>query len=157
MKNIIYILGLVLLFNCATIKAQDYKTHRVKQGETIISIAKEYNVTPFDIYKLNPDAKEGIRANTVLIIPKSKVDNTPNVTEQVFIGYKKHKVKRKETLYGLAKKYNITQDDIKKHNKFLYSNNLRKGNRIYLKLFTSLGKKIQTELLSQLGLAWIAW
>ena len=140
MKKIIYILGLILLFNCATVKAQDYKTHRVKQGETVISIAKQYKVTPFDIYRLNPDAKEGISINSVLIIPKSKVDNTPTVTEQVFIGYKKHKVKRKETLYGLAAKYNITQDDIKKHNKFLYSENLKKGQKLQIPIFKTVKK-----------------
>ena len=140
MKKIIYILGLILLFNCATVKAQDYKTHRVKQGETVISIAKEYQVTPFDIYRLNPDAKEGIRINSVLIIPKSKVGEIATVTEQVFIGYKKHKVKRKETLYGLATKYNITQDDIKKHNKFLYSENLRKGDKLQIPIYKTVKK-----------------
>ncbi len=145
MKHVLYILSLALLFNCATVKAQDYKTHRVKQGETIISIAKEYKVTPFDIYKVNPDAKEGIRANTVLIIPKSKVDNTPTVTEQVFIGYKKHRVKRKETLYGLATKYNISQDDIKKHNKWLYAENLKKGDKLQIPIFKTV-KKIPESL-----------
>ena len=145
MKKIIYILGLILLFNCATVKAQDYKTHRVKQGETIFSIAKEYNVTPFDVYRLNPDAKEGIKVNSVLIIPKSKVDSSPTVTEQVFIGYKKHKVKRKETLYGLAAKYNVTQDDIKKHNKWLYAENLKKGDKLKIPVFKTV-KKIQESL-----------
>ena len=145
MKKITYILGLILLFNCATIKAQDYKTHRVKKGETIFSIAKEYNVTPFDVYRLNPDAKDGIKVNSVLIIPKSKVEDTPTVTEQVFIGYKKHKVKRKETLYGLASKYNVTQDDIKKHNKWLYAENLKKGDKLQIPVFKTV-KKIPESL-----------
>ncbi len=145
MKKITYILGLILLFNCATIKAQDYKTHRVKQGETVFSIAKEYKVTPFDIYRLNPDAKEGVRINSVLIIPKVKVGNIPTVSEKVFIGYKKHKVKRKETLYGLATKYNISQDDIKKHNKFLYAETLRKGQKLQIPIFKTV-KKIPKSL-----------
>jgi len=148
MKKVIYILGLIFLFNCAIIRAQDYKTHRVKKGETVMSIAKEYKVTPFDIYKLNPDAKEGIKVNAVLIIPKSKVDTTPLETEQVFIGYKKHKVKRKETLYGLAKKYNITEEDIKKHNKFLYSKNLRKGNKLQIPIFKTV-KKIPEQVVDK--------
>ena len=44
----------------ACILAQNYKTHKVKQGETIESIAKQYLVTPFDIYALNPDAKNNL-------------------------------------------------------------------------------------------------
>lgn len=142
MKKITYILGLVLLFNCASVKAQDYKTHRVKQGETVISIAKQYKVTPYDIYKLNPDAKEGINVNSVLIIPKSKVVSThqTTVSESVFIGYKKHKVKRKETLYGLATQYNISQDDIKKHNKWLYAENLKKGDKLQIPIYKTVKK-----------------
>ncbi|OYX03686.1 MAG: hypothetical protein B7Z15_18215 [Rhizobiales bacterium 32-66-8] len=32
-------------------------THKVERGETITEIAKKYQVTPYDIYKLNPDAR----------------------------------------------------------------------------------------------------
>lgn len=145
MKHLLYILSLTILFSCASLQAQDYKTHRVKKGETIISIAKQYKVTPFDIYKLNPDTKEGIKENAVLIIPKSKTGSVDLETEKVFIGYKKHKVKRKETLYGLASKYGISIDDIKKHNEFLYSETLRKGNRLQIPVFKTV-KKIPESL-----------
>ena len=40
-------LSLVLMFNCASTKAQNYKTHKVKVGETIEAIAKQYKVTSF--------------------------------------------------------------------------------------------------------------
>ena len=94
MKKIIYILSLVFLFSCSSTKAQNYKTHKVKQDETIESIAKLYQVTPFDIYGLNPDAKKGLKPNTILIIPKSKVaSNAPQATiEKELIGFKNHKV-----------------------------------------------------------------
>ncbi|HCY80206.1 MAG TPA: peptidoglycan-binding protein, partial [Xanthomarina gelatinilytica] len=72
MKKIIYILFLVLIVGCASSQAQNFKTHKVKQGETIESIAKRYQVSTQDIYGLNPDAKKGIKTNTVLIIPNSK-------------------------------------------------------------------------------------
>ena len=72
MKKIIVSLSLVFLFSFNAI-AQDYKTHRVKAGETIESIAKIYLVTPFDIYALNPDAKKRLQPNAVIIIPKSKI------------------------------------------------------------------------------------
>lgn len=112
-------------------KAQDYKTHKVKVGETIESIAKTYMVTPYDIYALNPDAKNSLQPNMVIIIPGSKVLDNPVATEVTkLIGYKTHKVKRKETLYSISKIYNTTIDDLKKHNNRLYSENLRKGDRI---------------------------
>jgi LysM repeat protein len=103
----------------------------VKAGETIESIARQYLVTTFDIYALNPDAKSKFQPNTILIIPTSRVKNEPIEAElRELIGYKKHKVKRKETLYGLAQKYNVSEEEIKKANRFLYSENLKRGDKI---------------------------
>src|SRR5690606_19666585 len=43
------------------------------------------------------------------------------------IGYKRHRVRRKETMFGLTKKYNVTEDQIKRYNRQLYSEQLKKG------------------------------
>ncbi len=125
------LLSLILITLSITLGAQNYTEHTVKAGETLESIAKKYLVTPFDILALNPDAKSRIKPNTVLIIPNSKVKNQPIEEEsRELIGYKNHKVKRKETLYGLSQKYNVPEEDIKKANRFLYSENLKKGDKI---------------------------
>ena len=138
MKKFLIGLCFVILCSCKAY-SQDYKTHKVKEGETIESIAKEYLVTPFDIYALNPDAKTNFGVNTVLIIPKSKVKQTPEEREvSKLTSYNKHKVKRKETLYSISKKYNISIDDIKKHNKRLYSENLRKGDKINIPIYKTV-------------------
>lgn len=131
------LLALALFFSIAlsTVTAQNFSTHKVKKGETITSIAKHYYVTPFDIFSLNPDAKDGLKPNTILIIPISKAIK-PTVTElKELQGFKSYKVKRKETLYSLSKKYGVTEDDIKKHNKFLYANSLRKGDKLRIPIF----------------------
>lgn len=126
----------VFLFSINALTAQNYTTHKVKQGETIESISTKYLVTPFDIYALNPDAKEGLKLNSVLIIPKSKVSIEPKVTiVKELQGFKKHRTGKKETLYSLAKAYNVTEDDIKKYNTFLYSNVLRKGDKLQIPIF----------------------
>ncbi len=139
MKHFFFFLTLTFLLNFTIVQAQDFKTHKVQKGETVYSIAKQYSITPFDIYKLNPDAKEGIKENTVLIIPNA--DNLDLVlTEREFVGYKNHRVRRKETLYGLATKYNVTQDEIKKHNTYLYSNNLRKGDKLQIPIYKTVKK-----------------
>lgn len=103
-----YILTLLLLVCALNLSAQIYKEHKVKPGETIESIAKEYLVTPYDIYALNPDARTKFQPNTILIIPDSRIKNEPLEGETKEItGFKTHKVKRKETLYSLSKQYNI--------------------------------------------------
>lgn len=131
MKKLILVVTFILA--CFTTQAQEYRTHRVEAGETIESIAKKYLVTPFDIYALNPDAKNEVKPSMMLIIPKSKLAETPTTTEErQLLGFKRHKVKRKETLYSISKKFNVPIEDIKKHNKRLYSENLRKGDRIQI-------------------------
>ena len=137
-----YILTVILIALTVTLSAQNYVEHKVQAGETIEDIAKKYLVTPFDIYALNPDAKTKFQPNTVLIIPSSKVKNQPIEEEKrELIGYKSHKVKRKETLFGLAKKYNVTEDEIKKANRFLYSENLKKGDKIRIPKYRSVISK----------------
>ena len=132
MKRFLLVLTLVFAFSFMPINAQNFSTHQVKKGETIEGIAKRYFVTPFDIYKLNPDAKKELKPNTVLIIPISKAKKPKVTINKELQGFKEHKTKRKETLYSLAKKYNVSEDDIKKYNKFLYANPLKKGDKLQI-------------------------
>ncbi len=150
MNKFLISLSLVFLFSINAI-AQDYKTHKVRVGETIESIAKIYMVTPYDIYALNPDAKTSLQPNMVIIIPKSRILDEPVHTEtRKLLNYKSHRVKRKETLYSISKKYNVTVEEIKKHNPRLYSENLRKGKKINIPRFgnvkttTRFGNTINT-------------
>tara|TARA_R110002050_G_scaffold24083_3_gene64318 strand:+ start:93039 stop:94976 length:1938 start_codon:yes stop_codon:yes gene_type:complete len=129
------VLCLVLLFSFNTVNAQNFSTHQVKKGETIESIAKRYYVTPFDIYSLNPDAKKGLKPNTVLIIPISKANKPKTTIVKELQGFKNHRTKKRETLYSLSKLYKISEDDLKKYNKFLYSNPLRKGDKLQIPIF----------------------
>ncbi|HIC33058.1 MAG TPA: LysM domain-containing protein, partial [Flavobacteriaceae bacterium] len=134
MRKLLYILGLLMVFSCASAKAQNYKTHKVQAGETLEQIAKEYNVSKSSILALNPDARKELKVSSVLIIPKQgvvvKEPETITKETKTLLGFKTHKVKRKETLYSLSKEYGVTQEDIKKHNPELYANNLRKGDQI---------------------------
>ncbi|MEM1001283.1 MAG: LysM peptidoglycan-binding domain-containing protein [Bacteroidota bacterium] len=119
--------------------AQNLKTHKVQEGESIEDIAKSYFVSPYDIYALNPDAMTDFRSDMVLIIPNSRVKNEPleEETKEV-IGYRTHKVKRKQTLYSISKEYDISIDDIKKYNERLYSEQLKKGDRIRIPRFKTI-------------------
>jgi len=132
-KYLIIIFSFLLLHSCisyAEIPSQEtYKTHKVEKGETVYSIAKKYGVSEEAIYRLNPDAKNGITSSSVLIIPAAS-GNELKVT-----GFKTHRTKRKETLFSISQKYGVTIDDIKKYNKFLYSEGLRKGDKLEIPQF----------------------
>ncbi|WP_242132702.1 PBP1 and LysM peptidoglycan-binding domain-containing protein [Aestuariivivens marinum] len=134
MNKLISVLALALLFT-VSVKAQNFSTHKVKKGETVEDIAKLYYVTPFDIYSLNPDSKTKLKPNTILIIPISKA-NKPKITiTKELEGFKNHRVKKKETLYSLARQYEVTVDEIKKYNTFLYADPLRKGDKLQIPVF----------------------
>lgn len=121
---------LVMLFSCFSY-AQEFDTHAVKRGETIQSIARKYQVSPSDIMRLNPEVKNGLPVNTILIIPlsdKAKKEGE-GITQEV-VSFITHKVRRKETLYSIARLYNVGVDDIKRYNKELYSRQLKKREKI---------------------------
>ncbi len=123
MKRIFILFTFLIL--SISLQAQQYISHTVQKGETVFSIAKKYHTTVQEIYALNPDAKNGVGTTTILIVPTNDVINASKK-----ITFKKHKVRRKETLFSIAKKYNITIDDIKKYNKHLYAKSLRKGEKL---------------------------
>lgn len=124
-----FVLVLAFLFmSCSAIAKQDpYGKHIVKKGETIFQIASKYKITPFDIYRLNPDAKNGIQENSVLLIPRASASVDNNASDDKIII---HEVKSKETLYSIAKEYEVSVDDIKNWNQELLKDGLKTGQEI---------------------------
>lgn len=132
-KSMLLPLLLFVLVGCKA-TAQKFSTHAVKSGETLESIAKQYQVTTENILTYNKEIKKGqdLQPNTILVIPSAGVAvTTTNETGKVIeqedpIGFTSHRVRKKETLYSISKRYNITEDQIKKYNRELYSSQLKK-------------------------------
>lgn len=126
-----WILAVVFFTGLSAFSQENYTKHTVSKGETITKIAQLYKVKSSAIYELNPDAKKGIKFQTVLIIPtpvsKSKLATTTIVT---IYPDKIHAVLPKETLYGIAKQYGVTVNDLYKSNPSLEKSGLRKGQKI---------------------------
>ncbi len=127
MKELI-IVFLLFFYSGLSVAQTSYVSHRVAQGETVFSITQKYSISEADLIRLNPEVKNGLKENTVLIIPKSleKIENQSNGD----VTFKTHKVKRKETIFGIASIYGTTVDEIKKYNRHLYSSNLKRGEEI---------------------------
>lgn len=136
----------MLLFMCFYLGiAQDNITkHRVSRGETIIDIAKKYNVTPYDIQQANLatlNSLDDIKENDVLIIPKSKI-KTPQL-ESASAAIKSsaanqsltYTVRKGETKYGLAKRFGISISELEASNPHIVSG-LNEGH--ILKVNTSI-------------------
>ncbi|MFP5436244.1 MAG: LysM peptidoglycan-binding domain-containing protein [Bacteroidia bacterium] len=112
--------ALSLIIFCSSAFGQDYKKHKVAKGETITSISKKYLVTPYDIYRLNPDAKNGLKVDSILLIPSAPAKTLPAGTAvkdaSTKVINKEHTVAAGETLFSVAKKYNVTVADLEKAN-----------------------------------------
>jgi len=73
MKKILLLLILVVCFMKPAYAqegvAENFTTHKVEMGETVLLISKKYKITPGDIYEYNKDAVNGISNNSILRIP----------------------------------------------------------------------------------------
>ena len=130
------------------------KTHTVRNGEKLSTIARKYGVTVADLKSWNYIGKKGIRAGKKLIVyvkqdvvvptatnvaksdaPKDpqtnvatnvKPDTTTKLADNSVADVKVHKVKKGETLYGISKKYGISVD------KLIEINGLKKNPQLLL-------------------------
>lgn len=144
-----FILSLCLLFMLSfSLHAQQFTTHAVKAGETLYGIAQKYKVTPFNILKYNKEVKqdEPLQPNTLLIIPldaeasDTSRDISPDISriiqedslevEKEPISFTTHKVRKRETVFGISQRYEISEEVLKRYNPVLYSEPLKKGMRL---------------------------
>ncbi len=128
------------------------KTHTVRNGEKLSTIARKYGVTVADLRSWNYVGKKGIKAGKKLIVyvrqdvpqpavatikPDVPKDPQTNVASNTTTSDTKkladnstattvHKVKKGETLYGIAKKYGISVD------KLIEINGLKKNPQLLL-------------------------
>jgi LysM repeat protein len=130
MKNIVVaFLFMFVICSCASLGQQSYSNHKVQEGETISAIANKYNITVYELYRLNPEARDGLHPGLVLMLPGSKAamaqqEQESRMKDQEF---KTHTVKKGETVYSLAQKYEISEETLKRYNTQLYSAELRTG------------------------------
>ena len=126
MKYFIIVFLSTFVFSSKGFSQEKNTTHKVEKGETIGQIAQKYKVTPYDIYKLNPDAQTGLKPNSILLIPKK--GETPKLNSTI----KTHKVEPKETLFGIENKYGVTDEALKKANPDLEKLGLQIGQTLVI-------------------------
>jgi LysM repeat protein len=121
---------IIVLFFLSTFVSFAQKTtkHKVVSGDSFYSIAKKYGVSENDIYELNPKAKgKTLQLNTILIIPSSKPTKSSKKATQDF-----HVVTANESFYSIAKKYDISIEDLKTYNPSISPNKLQVGTKLSL-------------------------
>jgi LysM repeat protein len=116
------------------------KIHKVLPGETLWSIAKIYGIRLPTIKAYNKLSTNELSESQLLLIPNIQSD-TSNMVQPLFKHadhpmLKKcdtliiHKVKKKETLYSISKKYSVGLDQIIKNNPILNEFGLKKDQEL---------------------------
>ena len=102
------------------VEGREYYFHVVLHGQTIFAIARAYGVTEDDIRRENPELYDHeLRQGQMIRIPLVR-SGTPavspgreSVAQPRFI---QHQVKRRETIFGISRQYNISQEELIKYN-----------------------------------------
>lgn len=117
------------------------KKHKVKRGETLYSIAGKYKVEIEELMKLNKGVTpENLKTGQMLWIPEPRIEEQAEETQEGpgpaydEEGYVKHRAKRRETIYSIAKYYEVTEDDIRAANPELEWGGLKNGQVIRIPL-----------------------
>lgn len=103
------------------IDGRPYYMHAVLQGQTLYGISRAYGVTQQDIIRENPDLEDGLRYDQIIRIPvieeePEQVMETRVAAPDLEGAYVEHKVKRRETLFGLSQKYGVPIEQILYYN-----------------------------------------
>ena len=144
------LLFITLFLSSGVLEAQEkkYITYKVKEGESIESIAKSLSVTPYDLLKLNPDVKGNVKVDDLIVIPNKDYDPLDNVSSEelsqigprdiVVDNFIYHEVISKETVYSILQKYQITEKELNENNTFLLGKGLKVGQVIKIPLLIDL-------------------
>jgi len=106
--------------NTTNVQDMEIIYHTVESGQTVYSIAKMYDVMVMDIYKLNPGSDINIRTGERLRIPQRKfevksvlkvIDSKDDSDDYII-----HTIQPNETIFGLAKRYNVNDESITRAN-----------------------------------------
>ncbi|WP_372950412.1 LysM peptidoglycan-binding domain-containing protein [Mariniphaga sp.] len=107
--------------------------HEVRQGETLYSLSRKYKISESEILFFNPGARD-LKAGSVIYLPKTGVepefrtpsDRISNTIDETLTAplveagnYFDHTIVSGETLWSITRKYDVSEEDLKKINPVL--------------------------------------
>lgn len=140
MKKVAFFLVTLVLVVMTHAQNVTTQKHEIQSGETLYSIARQYNVSVSYLLEINPGLQaDYIMAGQSINVP-STAQQTATHTENaqpissahpVADGrpkYKaKHEVQKKETIYSLSRQYGVTEEQLIEANPSLKKGKLKKG------------------------------
>ena len=137
-------------------RSVEVATHRVKKGEKLSTIAKKYGMSKEELLKINKLSKKskihkGMKLKVVKKtknqnqkVAKSKAPKTETkVIKKQVIKLATHRVKRGESLSSIAKKYNMSVDDLRQMNKLSKKRKIHKGMKLKVVKLVTVEQRVE--------------
>lgn len=116
----------------------DYKTHKIAKGDTLSKISNKYNVSKTTLLKVNDLHSKKLAYGRTLRIPYNTISYQllPEGASGAKTAYKNglvmHRIKRGETLSGIADRYHVPPQMIVSWNKLKTAHSIRAGQQLSL-------------------------
>lgn len=146
MKRLVATLCLVLLVwgvsaieksnTIVYINGTKYYIHAVEQGETLYSLAKTYEVSEQVILEQNPAVAAGLKIGQNLKIPMGKAETAPEAggnKKKLKKNYSTHFVVKGETLYAIARQYEMPVQTLLEDNPEIDPSHLSLGQQLLIR------------------------
>jgi LysM repeat protein len=103
-------------------KDEMYVYHTIQSGETLYGVSKRYRIPAEDISDANPGLTfQSFVVGKTIRIPVAKIQSEPTIVTQTVVKKIEYTIRKKETLYGICKQFNITSDQLLRYNPELKS------------------------------------
>ena len=116
-------------------KRANYQRHRLKKGDTLLALANRYRIRVKDIISLNRIKNpRALHVGTNLILPLHRGYSRQPLAElgDDYLHSRRatYKVKRGDSLWKIAQRYNVTEKQLRVWNRLGWSNLLRPGQNL---------------------------
>jgi LysM repeat protein len=125
---------------------QRFVRHRVAQGETLFALARRYHVSVDQITGANPQLKNGLAIGEVVLVPRPSAGGAratataptrasaaaPATTAAPTAAPDRYTVAKGETLFGIARRYNLSPAELIQLNRLPAGGSVRVGQELLL-------------------------
>ena len=160
MNRRIGIAALAAMFCCGVAAAQSeqivyidgvkYTAYTVAKGDTLYSLSKRYGVSIDVIERANPALTEGLKTGQTIKIPHATAtDKKQKPAKRSKKQFKSHVVRKGDTLYSIARHYEISVATLMEDNADIDPAHLAIGQTLYIRN-SSIGKTTELEVSAEI-------
>lgn len=100
-----------------TVNGEKYIVHTVEKGQTLFGISKHYAVPIAAITEANPGTELGLSVGQVVLIPQKEQSRKElRIAPKLSDGELLYTVSKKETLFGISRKFGVSPEDLRRWN-----------------------------------------